>query len=67
MIDGGRPLVLRSLRNSEKADDERRSLVRSVSLVFSALSASFSTRSVSASDFFWLTSPSSWPMYSVHG
>ena len=58
-IEAGRPLVLRSLRNVENAEDESRSLVRSVSLEFSAFKASFSALRESVSEAFAATSPSS--------
>ena len=58
-MDGGRPLALRSLRNVEKAEEESRSLVRSVRREFSALRASHSARRVTASVALFATSPSS--------
>lgn len=52
MAEAGSPLVLSSVRKVEKAGDPRSSLERSVSLMFSALRASFSALRVSASEAF---------------
>lgn len=60
------PLPLRSLRNTEKAGDERSILVKSVSRVFSAINSSFLAFKSSASVVLAAISPSSCPIYSIN-